>query len=166
MPDETRGWFALYTHPHREYAVKGYLENEGLTVFLPEVKNRIQRADRPSRRPFFPNYLFLKNPGLERLPDIRWMPGLRQVVAFGSRAALVPDEIVQRIAERLQTYQEPTEERYRPGDRVRVMHGPLEGLEVVFDRRLSSGERVRVMLELLSRIQVPVEMDMRDLLPF
>ena len=52
----------------------------------------------------------------------------------------------------------------REGERVRVTSGPFEGLEAVFDRRLSPQGRVRVFLHVVSR-WVAAELDMEDLQP-
>ena len=158
-------WFALYTQPHKEHMVRDFLLGEGLTVYLPEIENKTQRSDRRPRRPFFPHYLFLRNPGPEKLVGVQWTPGLRRIVTFGERPAIIPDELVQHIQARLRTYDEPEVEPFQPGQRVHIITGPFEGFDAIFDRRLSSKDRVRVFLQTLSRMQVPVEMDLRDLLP-
>jgi hypothetical protein len=44
-----------------------------------------------------------------------------------------------------------------------VLRGPFEGLDAVFDRRLSAQGRVRVVLEWMSR-RVAAELDVEDLL--
>ena len=165
MTESGRFWIVLYTQPHKERMVRDYLENEGFRVYLPEIRNKIQRSDRRSKRPFFPHYLFIKGSDEDKIAEIRWTPGLRSVVSFGGRPALVPDKIVEHIRERLKTYEISEEELYKSGERIRVASGPFEGLDVIFDRRLSEKERVRVFLELMSKIQVPVEMDLKDLLP-
>jgi len=141
------------------------LQGEGLTVYLPEVRNKVQRGDRRPQRPFFPHYLFLQNPGAEKLSGVRWTPGLRRIVTFGERPALIPDGMIQRLRARLKTFELPAEELFKSGQIVRIVDGPFEGMDAIFDRRLSGRDRVRVFLELISRVQVPVEMDLQNLLP-
>jgi len=158
-------WLALYTQPHKEYMVRDFLEGEGLTLYLPEIENKIQRGDRRPRRPFLPHYLFLQNPGAEKLTNVRWTPGLRKIVTFGERLALIPDELVQQLRARLESYQEPEKEPFEKGEIVNIISGPFEGMEAVFERRLSGQDRVRVFLEMVNRIQVAVSMDLHDLLP-
>lgn len=162
-------WLALYTQPHKERFVRDYLVEQGLELYLPEVRNKIQRSDRPSQRPFFPHYLFLRYPGAaqvaETIAEIRWTPGLRSIVAFGDRPALIPDRVVEHIRTRLQTFVESEEEPFKPGQAVHIIDGPFEGMDAVFDRRLSDRGRVRVFFELVNRMQVSVEMDLKDLLP-
>jgi transcriptional antiterminator RfaH len=158
-------WLALYTQPHKERFVRDHLLGEGLDLYLPEVRNKVQRADRPSQRPFFPHYLFLRYPGAEKLAAVRWTPGVRSIVTFGDRPALIPDRVIQHIITRLRTYQLPEEEPFKPGQVVHIIDGPFEGMDAIFDRQLSSKGRVRVFFELVSRMQVSVEMDLKDLLP-
>ena len=84
---------------------------------------------------------------------------------LGSRPALVSDEIIQHIRARLRTFEQVEEEPFQRGQRVPIVAGPFEGMDAIFDRRLSDKDRVRVFLEFVSRVQVPVEMDLHDLLP-
>lgn len=165
MTDPTILWLALYTQPHKEYMVREYLESVGMGVYLPELLNKVQRSDRRARRPFFPNYIFVQNPGEDRLYEIRWIPGLRQIVTFGNKAALVPNALIEEIRERLKTFELPEKELFKAGDRIKIIRGPFEGIDVIFDRRLSDRDRVRVFLELLNRVHVPLELDLEDLLP-
>ena len=158
-------WVALYTQPHKEQMVSEFLQGEGLEVYLPQVRNKVQRGDRRSLRPFFPHYLFLQHPGAEKLAEVRWTPGLRQIVAFGNRPALIPDQLIQSIRKRLKTFELGDEDPFKPGQKVRIIRGPFEGMEAIFDQRLSGKDRVRVFFELVNRLQVSVEMSQQDLLP-
>ena len=158
-------WLALYTQPHREYLVRDYLVGEGLEVYLPEVRNKIQRGDRRSRRPFFPHYLFLQHPGEEKLPDIRWIPGLRRIVMFGDRPALIPDQAIRYVQARLETFETSDQEPFQQGQKVRIVRGPFKGMDAIFEQRLSGKDRVRIFFELVNRMQVSVELNIQDLLP-
>ncbi|MBN1317465.1 MAG: hypothetical protein JXA42_18430 [Anaerolineales bacterium] len=165
MIDSNTLWLALYTQPHKEYMVKEYLESEGMGVYLPELENKVQRSDRRPKRPFFPQYLFVQNPGEEKVCELRWIPGLRRIVTYGNKVVLLPNALIHEIQERLITFEMPEKEPFRTGDRVKVVRGPFEGIDVVFDHRLSDKDRVRVFLELINRVHVPLELDLKDLLP-
>ena len=158
-------WFALYTKPHKEYQVRGLLCNQGVEVYLPEVRVAVRRRDRRDRKPFFPHYLFARlDPRDSLMAKVHWTPGLRRIVSSGGHPVPVPDEVVGYLRHRLEAMGavEP-EDPFRKGDTVRVVHGPFEGLDVVFDRRLSPEGRVRVFLDLMGRL-VAAEMDAEDLL--
>jgi transcriptional antiterminator RfaH len=159
-------WFALYTKPHKEYLVRDLLSARKVEVYLPEIAVKTRRRDRREKRPFFPHYLFVRlDPQDGMIANLRWTPGLRCVVSVGGRPVLVPDEVVREIRRRLATIaQIEPEEPFRQGDVVHVMRGPFEGLDAVFDRRLSAQGRVRVFLQWMSR-RVAAELDLGDLLP-
>jgi transcriptional antiterminator RfaH len=158
-------WFALYTKPHKEYLVRDLLANQEVEVYLPEISVKTKRRDRRGKRPFFSHYLFARlDPRDGMIAKLRWTPGLRCIVSTGGRPVPVPDEVVQEIRRRLATVaQVEPEDRFRRGDVVHVMRGPFEGLDAVFDRKLSAEGRVRVFLQWISR-QVVVELDVEDLL--
>ena len=158
-------WLAVYTQPHKEYLVRDFLEAESLTVYLPQVRNKVQRGDRRSQRPFLPHYLFLQEPGEEALAELRWTPGVRQVVSFAGRPARIPDEVIQHLKARLKAFELPEEDTFVRGQKVRIVRGPFEGMDAIFDQRLSGRDRVRVFFDLVNRLQVSVELNKQDLLP-
>jgi len=51
---------------------------------------------------------------------------------------------------------------FEPGERVRLREGPFAGLEGVFERQLSPAGRVRVLVQLLSRM-TPIDVDVLEL---
>ena len=159
-------WFALYTKPHKEYLVRDLLSAQKVEVYLPEIAVKTRRRDRREKRPFFPHYLFAcPDSRDDMIAKLRWTPGLRRIVSMGGQPVPVPDEVVQEIRRRLATIaQAEPEEPFRQGDVVHVMHGPFEGLDVVFDRGLSAQRRARVLLQWMSR-WVAAELDVGDLLP-
>lgn len=140
--------------------MRDFLLGRGHDAYLPEEPNKILRRDRPPRRPFFPLYLFLRFPGTEHLEVLQWTPGLRRIVMFGNRPALVPEEVIEQIRRRLAAMEAVREGPFRTGDRVTITRGPFKGLDAVFDRRLSRADRVRVFLDFASRIEVPLEIDL------
>jgi len=160
------GWLALYSKPHKEYFVREHLGRQGIEVYLPEVRVACPRRDRRLSKPFFPHYLFARLDASDpRMADLRWTPGLRAVVSANGQPVPVPDAVISILRQRLATIGPGRErEPFREGDRVRVASGPFEGLEAVFDRRLSPQGRVRVFLHLISR-WVAAELDIEDLQP-
>ena len=161
-----RHWFALYTKPHKEHLVSDLLSAREVEVYLPEIAVKTRRRDRRAKRPFFPHYLFARfDPQDGMIAKLRWTPGLRCIVSMGGRPVPVPDEVVQEIRHRLATIaQAEPEEPFRQGEGVRIMRGPFEGLDAVFDRRLSPQGRVRVFLQCMSR-HIAADLDLEDLLP-
>jgi transcriptional antiterminator RfaH len=147
----------VHTKPHQERAVEGGLLNRGIETYLPVLKPRRTQARRQARpRPFFSGYLFARL-DLTTIPlsSINWSPGVNRVVSFGGQPAVVHDEVLDWLKRRLAEVEESDYFRglpLRSGDRLLVVRGPLRDMEAIFDQRLSSQDRVRVLVEILGRL--------------
>ncbi|MGD1994230.1 MAG: transcription termination/antitermination NusG family protein [Anaerolineae bacterium] len=166
MTPQGEYWYTLYTKPHKEYLVRDLLRNLEVDVYLPEVRVASPRRGRRDTKPFFPHYLFARFDLRDGVTaKIRYTPGVRRIVSAGGRPVPVAEEVVTYIRHRLakMTQREP-EGPFKKGEVVRIVRGPLKGLDAVFDERLSPQGRVRVFLQLMDRL-VATEMDLGDLLP-
>ena len=149
-------WYALNSKPHSEKIVHDGLSARGIEVYLPVLQAPTHGARAALARPFFPSYLFA-HVDLDRvgLSALQYLPGVRRLVFCGDQPAPVPQAAIDRIRLRLKELEkgitDGAGEPLAPGDRVLITSGPLAGLEAVFDRRLSSEERVRVLINFLQR---------------
>lgn len=154
-------WYAVHTKPNAEYRAARLLQEKELEVFFPEVRSWKPRRGYRTE-PLFPGYLFVRA-DWENVPlaAVTWTPGVRRVVGFGGRPAVVPDEVIGFIRDRLERLEARGGLRphmLKPGQRVRFVAGPFQGLEAVFEGYLRATDRVRVLLEFLgqvSRADVP-----------
>ncbi len=148
-------WYALYTKPRKEVQVSEALSGRGIQTYLPVYRPRGGRHGDKGPRPVFPCYLFARVDFSSRgVSSVQWTPGLRRIVGFGGDPAVVPDEIVSDIRERLARGESAWwDGGLQPGDRVRIKSGPLKGFGAIFDRRLSSAERVRIFIDVLGRLR-------------
>jgi transcriptional antiterminator RfaH len=152
-------WYALYTKPHKERQVDRLLQSEGIETYLPTVRRKVRRRDRPDRVIYFPCYLFARlDFNTTPRSTITWMPGIRCIVSAGNEPAVVADEVVALIRRRLETVEEIGYGNIRQGDPVRITSGPLRDLEAVFDQPLAASDRVRILLHVLGHL-TPVELD-------
>jgi len=144
-------WYALYTKPHKELQVRSFLKSEGYEVYLPTIG--VRRRGRQKVVPFLSCYLFARLSGPVDFPAVRWSPGLRRIVRFGSRPATVPDSVISLMRERLARLQEAgcPVHSFRRGDRLRIMSGPFTDLEAVFEESLSSRDRGKILVDFLGR---------------
>ena len=158
-------WYAVHTKPRKETQVEGFLQGQGFEVYLPAVEVPNRRRPRQRRaQPFFARYLFVRlDPTIVPLSSVNWAQGVTSVVTFGGEPAVVQDEVVRWLQKRLAAL-DPGEffrgPLPQPNERVRVTAGPLQGMEAIFDRRLSAEDRARVLIELLGRLtacDVPLE---------
>jgi transcription antitermination factor NusG len=82
-----------------------------------------------------------------------------QVLGAGERPLPVPNEVIISIQERAAPLGFiRVGSPFEPGTPVRVLDGPLAGLNGLLERPTSRDGRVRVLLEILNQ-RVPIEMD-------
>jgi len=152
-------WFALTAKPRHEKAVAANLNNKGLESFLPLYRARHRWTDRMRSvdLPLFPGYVFCRFLYSNRLPVLT-TPGVRSVVCFANIPTPVSDAEISRI-QAIQASGLPAQPwpYLQTGQRARIEHGSLAGLEGVLLREKDS-LRVVVSVELLRRA-VAVEID-------
>ena len=155
-------WYALRSKPNKEDFLWKQLQADKFETFYPCV--RVQTVNPRARkiRPYFPGYLFvhvdLAQAGFSAL---NWMPGSGGLVTFDGEPPEVPDGLIATLRKRIEAINAAGGEildGLNPGDVVVIEEGPFEGYEAIFDARISGNERVRVLLKLLSRQQVPLDL--------
>lgn len=144
-------WYALYTKPHKEHHVNSFLESRGFETYLPTIQ--VRRNGKRKTEPFFSCYLFVRMDPAAAFPSVHWTPGLRRIVSFGGKPAVVPDHAISLIQRRVVEMGELDYPRcrFKSGERVVIKDGPLKHFEAVFDRALSNRDRAMVLVDLLGR---------------
>jgi len=147
-------WFAVWTRNQCEPKVESALERKGLHVFLPRLRVPSRRRDRRVvlEQPLFPGYLFLRfTPSRESYIRVAGTQGVVRVL--GERwDALdpVPDEQVEAVR-RVAAEGARLLPWVRAGDRVRIVAGPLVGLEGFVREELGGRATFVVSVDLLRR---------------
>jgi transcriptional antiterminator RfaH len=163
---EAVNWYLIQTKRGKERCVHDKLATMVAEVFLPILKTRASRQGHRrgawGTSPLFPRYLFAKFDLGQRYFDVKYMPGVGGVVSAGAEPLTVPPLVVDEIKRRsINGVVEPVEDPLRNGDCVRVVDGPFKGFEAIFDRYLSTPERVAILLSTLEtnglRIVLPVD---------
>jgi transcriptional antiterminator RfaH len=144
-------WYVVRSKPRAERLAALALEARGLDTFLPEWRRR--RRDGDQREPLFPGYLFVRaDDSTDPLLRARSAPNVARILGSASGPEPVPDELVEEIRGRCERlYQEP----FAAGQQVRIVRGPFQELDAIFDSEQPGGERARVFVYLLRRL-VPV----------
>ena len=159
-------WCTVNSKSHQERLAQLNIETLGVETFLPQIREWkvIRRRQRIVVGPLFPGYLFARfdRQDLDKYyRAITYASGVRRIIAFGSTIATVGQEVIEGIRARLQSnYLTTPEQALTPGDVVRIQHGPLQGLEAVFQRRMSGHQRVVLLLGALAyqaRVIAPAE---------
>jgi transcription termination/antitermination protein NusG len=156
-------WYALYTRSHCEQLVYEQLAARGFLVFLPKLDVWSRRGGVRHRisMPMFPSYLFLhrtmdkisyieisKARGLVRILGERW-----------DRLSIVPESEIDAIQRVLQAELPVAPHPYlREGQRVRIMYGPLTGVEGILVQSKPNKGLLVLSIELLRR-SIAVEVD-------
>jgi len=132
-------WFALQVRGRHERLVSTILTNKGYESFLPTYRN----WDAPKRKkhtesPLFPGYVFCRFDALRRLP-ILVTPGVIHVVGIGRQPVAIDEieifSLVRVVDENLKA--EPID-FLQPGEKVRIVEGPLSGVEgILIDHKNS-----------------------------
>jgi transcriptional antiterminator RfaH len=160
--DAKMGWYVLCTKPCKELVVLRQVLSHNLEAFFPQLHVLAPNSRRPVSKPYFPRYLFVRA-NLERigLSTFQYMPYAVGIVCFGGEPAPISDMLVEsiqhRIAKRALAGRGPLD-GLQSGDRISIGAGVFAGYEALFDRCLSSSERVRVLLQVLGRPAMAVEM--------
>jgi transcription antitermination factor NusG len=160
-------WYVLRSKPLREMALWQQAVSQGFEVFYPRIPAPAVNPRSRKIVPYFPGYMFVRMV-LEEigLSVFQWMPYAHGLICFDDTPADVPDALIDAIRARVDAIMAAGGELFlglKRGDAVTIKSGPFAGYNAIFDERLSGGDRVRVLLELLNHRQVPVELNERQL---
>lgn len=141
-------WYALATKPHQEDRAAENLAAWGIPTLAPKFQ------DEPGERkkPLFPGYIFARfNIGM-MIHKIRFTRGISYVVSFGGKPAEIAEEIIFAISKRIGIDGSVIMgQKFKSGDPIIIISGPLRDLHGVFEKELPGGERVKILLATLAR---------------
>jgi transcription antitermination factor NusG len=163
-PDEPNGeWYAIWLRSHYEQTVARQLSAKGFHTFLPEIATRSRSAGpkRSTRTPMFPGYLFVRDAlDKERYIAMLQVRGIVRVLEDGwSRLTPIPAEEIEAIHQLSKADMIVSPHAHlQQGDRVRVLEGPLTGVEGIFVQDKASKGRLVVSVNMLGR-SVAVDLD-------
>lgn len=155
-------WYVIHTRSRYEKRVNEQLEMRRIEVFLPLYRSKRNWNGRNAMvdMPLFPGYVFVHIPLAERLRVLA-VTGVAGLVSFKGAPAPVPDNDLHRLRDCLtQATVEPVP-YFHSGDRVRVIAGPLTGMEGIIVRHNGSARFV-LSIDLIMR-SVSVNVDACDL---
>ena len=160
MADDELAWYAIHAQTRKESEVKIALQRQGLEIFLHQATVPSRRRDRKImlRVPLFPGYLFIN----ARLTTKIFHKIIKAHNVFrllgNGRPALIPEAEVEALKTIVSG-----ERPYYPwtllekGKRVRVIDGPLTGVEGIILEMRAQKRRLVVSVELFHR-SVAVEL--------
>lgn len=159
-------WYAVRVRSRYEKTVAAALRNKGFEEFLPLYKSRRRWGQRIAEieLPLFSGYVFCRFDLSERQVPVATTPGVLGIVGFGGKATPL-DEVemaaIRRVIE-LGIAAEPWK-YIQSGQRVRIEHGALAGMEGVF---LGTKKKHQLLLSLtLLQRAVAIEVDESSVVP-
>ena len=156
----------MRTRPRAELRARSEFARQGFAAYLPMALLRVSHARRAGwePRPFFSGYLFLcLAPEERRWTQIRSTRGAIGAVHFGVHYPQVPEAVIavlrgcENDAGLIELERRPAAP-FRAGDRVRLLHESLAGLEGMF-QQMRGRDRAMVLVEWLGgRVAAEVEL--------
>ncbi len=142
-------WYAVHTKPHQEQSVAEGLKSRKIETFLPIMETETVLFGKRMRKlqALFPSYIFAKFVYLNNWQDVRWQPGVRDVVNSNHVPLIVNDDVI-RFIKRQRTRQGVIRisRSFKSGQSIRVKCGPFKDLEGIFIQHLEGNDRVRIFL--------------------
>jgi len=157
MKPSQPNWFAVVTKPRQEQIALKNLQRQAFECFLPMAENPYQRRSKKRQKiiePLFPRYLFLKAIAkFQNLAPVRSTQGVFSMVRFGTELAVIPEQIIDAIKQRVSPDTGLIKIQaipIKPGDKVKIFDGPLTGLTGIVQEK-NSDRRTLILMELLGR---------------
>jgi transcription antitermination factor NusG len=157
MPNALQ-WFAVSVVPRKEKATAQALRAKGYEEFLPLYAERRKWTDRIQRveLPLFPGYVFCRFDPQFRLPILK-IASVNSVVGFGNNPQPVDDAEIEALQTACRSGAHTMPCPYMTvGAKVRILEGPLKGLEGIMEH--PSDTKLVVSVTLLQR-SVSIEID-------
>jgi transcription antitermination factor NusG len=152
-PSDSR-WFAVWTRSRQEKVAAAMLATVGVQHFLPLKSELRQWSDRKQTVsvPLFSGYLFVRmNPNRDSRLQVLKAPGIAGFVGNSTGPLPIPDQQIEDIRTVLTKRVECTAlPLLAEGDRVRVVRGPLAGIEGRLARG-NSTSRLLISIEMIHK---------------
>ena len=153
----------MHTQSKREYVAARWLKRQlSIETFLPRIRYRRAEARGAvwTTEALFPTYVFARFDLGRGLAEVGSVPGVIEVVRFGMHCPAIPAGVIEGLRAQVGPGEvRVVEEGFVTGEPVRIVSGPLSGLEAVVSRVLPARQRVSVLLDFLGR-QTVVELAM------
>lgn len=158
-------WYALHIRSRHEKRIAERLRSQSMETFLPVHRCRHTWRNGVHAEvdfPLFPCYLFARASIYDRISLLQ-MPGVLGFAASSTRPTVIPDEEIAVLRTVTDTFKAEPHPYLNNGDSVRIIAGPLAGLEGILTRRKQE-YRVVLSIEAIMR-SVVVEVSEFDIEP-
>jgi len=132
--------------------VEAHLANQEIAVFLPmlETFQYLNGKMIAKIKPMFPSYLFARLDIHATYYKVKWTRGVNKILGAGSEPVPVSEKVIQTLRERMGANNVVRlDDGLDEGNVVQFTSGPFKDLTGVFDKKMSDGGRVRILLSLI-----------------
>lgn len=158
MSSFDKRWFAIQVRPRYEFKTATILHAKGYEEFLPTYRCKRQWSDRQKELelPLFTGYLFCRFDAAIRWP-IMTTPGVIRIVGTRNGIEMIADAEIEaiQVITRAGVNVEPCD-YLRQGDLVRVIDGPMAGIEGVVTEQKNKRRFVITVSLIQSSVSVEV----------
>jgi len=145
-------WYVIQTKPANEHRVEAHLSNQEIAAFLPmlETFQYLNGKMIPKIKPMFPNYLFARLDIHAAYYQVKWTRGVNKILGNGSEPIPVSEKVIRTLRQRMgENNVVRLDDGLEEGSLVQFTSGPFKDLMGVFDKKMSDGGRVRILLSLI-----------------
>jgi transcription antitermination factor NusG len=157
-----RNWYALYLRSRFEKKVFKDLQEKNVESFLPLIEEVHVWSDRKRKvqEPLFRGYVFVKTDLQDRYTILE-INGVVRFVGIREKPSLIPEEQIEWLRRIVGKPDHVKREQYlERGERVRVVGGPMQGVEGII-KRLNGQTRVVISIEsIVQSVSVQIEADL------
>ena len=134
-------WYAVHTKSRHEFQVVERLKQKGINAFLPSVERLRKWKDRKKiiEFPLFPGYLFVNiSKDLQSILSVLKVTGVvRLLCTLPGEPDPIPDEQIVSLQKLIENKEALDHYPYlNEGQRVRIIKGPLSGVEGILVEKL------------------------------
>ena len=143
-------WYLIHSKARQEGVAELNLGRLGVETFCPRIRAlKLTRSKTQGEEVLFPGYLFIKVDMTTEYRKVTYAHGVQRVVKFGATPAVVEEEIISSIRERVHKgfVVLPPPSSLKSGQVVRIKEGPFCGLEAIFEQELNGSQRVALLMK-------------------
>lgn len=155
-------WYVLRSKPNKEDALSKQVASRGIEFYYPRIVVQPVNPRARTTKPFFPGYMFVQADLVQvGLSTFQWMPYASGLVCFDGEPASILDGILQALRRSIEDLSKRNAEerlQLQPGTPLTINSGPFAGYKAIFDTRLPGSDRIRILLNAVRGVQVPLEL--------
>ncbi|MCF8259970.1 MAG: UpxY family transcription antiterminator [Melioribacteraceae bacterium] len=146
-------WYAFYTKPRHEFKARSLILEKEIECYLPTITRLKQWSDRKKKvtEPLINGYIFAYVNEKERHQVVQ-VEGILNTVSFKGVPAKIPSWQIENLRLMIETgHQVALENKISIGTRVKVIDGPMIGVEGIVYQTENNESMIAITIDILRR---------------